>query len=311
MVLVVVLVIRSRRLLRHDGPQQQIVAPIPPDADLFALDYLIRRQVHAVQKPAVECDPSRSLKFPFKSMLTKSVRTTLHFIQCARVLRFVVPLQFRAPIPPNSRIGFKTMRHRAKFTVNSALLYYFPIYISIFLDQAVDPPCVCSIKSQCAFHPCTHPSELNDSFKPWLNAGVINQDSDSGRIPEPHSISVSLCSQLYTTVRPRESTITGAERPAAGPRNNGGEVHLQWADAHRKVGFVSDAFEVLPRCVMDASPSSWIICTAARREIRDKIPLPQGGKVDRDSTRNDQEVLEFRTHAKLTGHIHKLICTCV
>ncbi|KAJ7887640.1 hypothetical protein B0H14DRAFT_2562799 [Mycena olivaceomarginata] len=55
MVLVVVLVIRSRRLLRHDGPQQQVVAQIPFDADLFVLDFWIRRQVHAVQIPETSC----------------------------------------------------------------------------------------------------------------------------------------------------------------------------------------------------------------------------------------------------------------
>ncbi|KAF8180257.1 hypothetical protein K438DRAFT_1768491 [Mycena galopus ATCC 62051] len=89
--LFVVLVIWSRRLLRHNGLQQQIVAQIPLDASLSALVSLTRRQVHVVQIPAVEerwrhvlifvsfseeshrlgCDPSRSLKFPFKSMLNR------------------------------------------------------------------------------------------------------------------------------------------------------------------------------------------------------------------------------------------------
>jgi hypothetical protein len=32
----------------------------------------------------------------------------------------------------------------------------------------------------------------------------------------------------------------------AGPRNNDGEVHIQRADAHRKAGFVSDAFYGAP-----------------------------------------------------------------
>jgi hypothetical protein len=32
----------------------------------------------------------------------------------------------------------------------------------------------------------------------------------------------------------------------AGPRNNDGEVHIQRADARRKVGFVSDAFYGAP-----------------------------------------------------------------
>ncbi|KAJ7832646.1 hypothetical protein B0H14DRAFT_2591922 [Mycena olivaceomarginata] len=141
-------------------------------------------------------------------------------------------------------------------------------------------------KSLCTFHPrnafnlfkpsYTHPSELIHELGAFaflflssfssiscglsFNAGVINQDSDSGRVPEPHSISVSLCSQPYTAERPRvrplteltaggiiyctiedycnlsESTITGAERPVAGPRNNNGEVHIQRANAHRKSG---------------------------------------------------------------------------
>lgn len=34
--------------------------------------------------------------------------------------------------------------------------------------------------------------------------------------------------------------------PRGGPRNNDGEVHIQRADAHRKVGFMSDAFYGAP-----------------------------------------------------------------
>jgi hypothetical protein len=44
----------------------------------------------------------------------------------------------------------------------------------------------------------------------------------------------------------QESTITGAERPAAGPRSNDCEVNIQRADAHRKIGFLSDAFDGVP-----------------------------------------------------------------
>jgi hypothetical protein len=54
MVLVVVLVIRSLRLSRHDGVQQQIVAQIPPDSDLSALDSLIEGQVHVVQVSVIQ-----------------------------------------------------------------------------------------------------------------------------------------------------------------------------------------------------------------------------------------------------------------
>ncbi|KAJ7850323.1 hypothetical protein B0H14DRAFT_2582090 [Mycena olivaceomarginata] len=114
---------------------------------------------------------------------------------------------------------------------------------------------VCSIKSSHSFpSPNVHFIHVNafNLFKPnWyppLRTQQLIQtlDSDSGRVPEPHSISVSLCSQPYTTERPGESTITGEERPVAGPRNNDGEVHIQRANAHRKVGFVSDAFYGAP-----------------------------------------------------------------
>ncbi|KAJ7880103.1 hypothetical protein B0H13DRAFT_2278780 [Mycena leptocephala] len=152
--MVVVLVIRSRRLTGFQKPAVEV----PSRLVLIFVSF-------AGKSHHFECDPSRSLKFPFKSTLTTSVRTALHFIEVN-----------------GSALLQRGMFNQERISRPVPAFHFVAITEFPFFS-----------KSQCAFHPhkclqsiqtktSTHPSELNDSIKPWLGASASSFLSSSSSI---------------------------------------------------------------------------------------------------------------------------------